>query len=278
MDKAATRGRPARPGMLARWRGGAITLAAFVVVIAAWEVLVRALDVPSYVVPAPSGILVALGRGLDAGPTDLGGYYFHFAVTLYEALFGLFLGFVSGLAIGTLVSQIPFLERTLLPLIVAVMSVPKIALAPLFVVWFGLGLTSKIVMVVVITFFPLLINTIAGLKAADNEQIELLRSYSASKWQIFRIVKLPNALPFIFAGLNLAVILSILGAIVGEFVGGQYGLGSLILQMNTDLDMRGVFSVLVILSLMGLTLHYVVRKIQRRLLFWAPTERTMPGL
>jgi NitT/TauT family transport system permease protein len=259
-------------------RGKLLTIASFVVGLLLWEGLVRFLNVPVYVVPAPSGIAVALYRGLNAGLFDIGGYYYHFGITAYEALLGLAIGSVTGIVLGALISQIPFFERTLLPWILAIMSVPKIALAPLFVVWFGLGLVSKVVMVVAITFFPVLINAIVGFRSASPGQIELMRSCSATSWQIFRTVKMPNALPYIFAGLNLAAILSILGALVGEFVGARAGLGSLIIQMNNDLDMRGVFSVLVILAGFGLALHYLLSWLRRRFLFWVPEDHAATGL
>lgn len=259
-------------------KGILVTFLTFAGGLALWEGLVRALNVPSYVFPPPSEIVRALVRGLDTPISDPGGYYFHFGVTLFEALFGLSIGILTGVTLGTLISQVELFERTILPWIIAFMSIPKIALAPLFVVWFGLGLVSKVVMVVVITFFPLLINTIAGLRASDPEQIELMRSYAASRWQIFKTVQVPNALPYFFAGLDLAVVLSVLGAVVGEFVGGQYGLGVLVMQMNMDLDMRGVFSVLILLAALGLGLHFIVRVIQRRVLFWAPAERSVTAL
>jgi len=259
-------------------RGVAFTIGSFVIGLLVWEAAVAIWKIPAYILPGPSGILVALYRGLDSSLLGRAGYYYHFAVTFYEAILGLLIGSFGGIVLGTLVSQFPFFERTLFPWIVAFQAMPKIALAPLFVLWFGFGLTSKIVMVIVITFFPLLINSIAGFKSVDLEQIDLLRSYSASPWQIFKMVKLPNALPYIFAGLDMAVVLSVLGAIVGEFVGARSGLGALIMQMNVSMDVRGVFSVLVILAALGLALHFLVMRIERKILFWAPKERTLAGV
>lgn len=256
-------------------RGTALTISSFAIGLIFWEGAVEIWKIPAYILPAPSGVLVALYRGLDAPLLGRAGYYYHFAVTFYEAIIGLLIGGFGGILLGTLISQFPFFERTLFPWIMAFQSLPKVALAPLFVLWFGFGLTSKIVMVVVITFFPLLINSIAGFKSADLEQVDLLRSYSASQWQIFMMVKLPNALPYIFAGLEMAVVLSVLGAIVAEFVGAQSGLGALLMQMNVSMDVRGVFSVLVILGALGLSLHFVVVKLERKILFWAPKERTL---
>jgi len=259
-------------------KGAVFTIGSFVIGFILWEIAVRVSEIPAYILPPPSGILVALYRGLNTSLLGRGGYYYHLGVTLYEALFGLAIGSVGGVILGTLVSQFSFFERTLFPWIVAFQALPKIALAPLFVLWFGFGLTSKIVMVIVMTFFPLLINSIAGFKSVDLEQIDMLRSYSATEWQIFKMVKLPNALPYIFAGLDMAVVLSVLGAIVGEFVGAQSGLGALIMQMNVSMDVRGVFSVLIILAGVGLLLHFAVTKIEKKVLFWAPKERTMTGV
>ena len=160
----------------------------------------------------------------------------------------------------------PFFEPTNSPTI-----------APLFIIWFGFGITSKIIMAGIVSFFPILVNVITGLRSTDAQKIELMRSLRASRWQTFKMVKLPSALPMIFAGLHIAVIFSILGAIVGEFVGSKKGLGNLILQMNFNLDTAGVFAALVCLSTMGITLHLVMHWLQRRVVFWADHNQ-IPGV
>jgi NitT/TauT family transport system permease protein len=135
------------------------------------------------------------------------------------------------------------------------------------------GLSSKIIITAAIAFFPLLANTIVGLRSAPAEQIDMLRAHTATEWQIFRMARLPQALPFIFVGLDVAIVLSVIGAIVGEFVGAKEGLGFLILQMNFNFDMAGVFAVLLILSLIGVGLHLLMMTIQRRVLFWANSNQ-----
>jgi NitT/TauT family transport system permease protein len=150
-----------------------------------------------------------------------------------------------------------------------------VALAPLFTVWFGLGFESKVVLGILLTFFPVLINTAAGLAGVDRDRLELMTSMKASGWQIFRLVQLPSALPFIFAGLELAAIYSILGAVVGEFVGGESGLGVLILNRNAALDIPGSMAALVVLAVIGIAVQKGVSFARRKMLFWAPNEDTI---
>jgi NitT/TauT family transport system permease protein len=140
------------------------------------------------------------------------------------------------------------------------------------VVWFGFGMTSKVVVVALVSLFPVLVNVIAGLRAVDQDRLDLLGALSASRWQVFRYLRFPNALPFIFAGLNTAIVFSVIGAIVGEFVGANKGVGFLILQANYQLDIAGAFSLFVVLSIMGVCLHAVLRWSERRLVFWGASE------
>jgi len=145
---------------------------------------------------------------------------------------------------------------------------PKVALAPMIVVWFGLGLTSKVVSAALVAFFPLMVNTVVGLRSVDEDRINLMRSLAASHRQIFTMLLLPNALPYIFAGLEVAMVFALIGAIVAEFIGAQAGLGMLIQSMNSTLDVAGQFSILLILSLIGVSLNSCVVAVRRRVLFW----------
>jgi NitT/TauT family transport system permease protein len=155
---------------------------------------------------------------------------------------------------------------------------PKVALAPLIIVWFGLGISSKIAQAALTAFFPLMVNTIAGLNSADEDRVALMRSIDASDMQIFRMLRIPSALPFIFAGFEIAMMLSLIGAIVAEFVGAQKGLGVLIMSMTFTMDVAGQFSVLIILSLLGLLLHTLIVVIRRRLLFWEVSQQKNPDM
>jgi NitT/TauT family transport system permease protein len=242
--------------------------AVFVVLIACWEGIIYYWQIPAYLVPAPSAIARAL---LQTAFLDNALY------TLTEALSGFLLAAFFGMVLGGLIAQFRLLEKTLYPYLIAIQTTPKVALAPLFIMWFGFGITSKVIIAATIAFFPILVNVISGLHATDTARLELMRSLRATRWQIFTMVRLPGALPSIFAGLNIAIIFCILGAIVGEFLGSRQGLGNAIMQMNVNLDTAGMFATLFVLSMIGVTLHVMMRWLQRKLLFWADRSR-MPEL
>lgn len=239
-----------------------------VTVLLLWQFGVKWLDVPAYILPPPTEVAAALWKGLDAGLTARGGYWLHTGVTLWEVLLGFVIGSAAGLVLGTVISQVRIIEATFSVYLVAIQSLPKIALAPIIVLWFGFGLTSKVVIICLLTFFPLLVNSMAGFRSVEPERIELMRAIGANPWQMFWKVRLPSALPYIFAGLDMAAVFAVVGAVVGEFVGAQRGLGVLILSMNASMDTAGTFSVFIILSLIGILLHGILRVIERRVLFW----------
>jgi NitT/TauT family transport system permease protein len=241
-----------------------------VVFVLAWEGIVRAWHIQEFLVPAPS----AIGRALMAGLTSRL-YVDHFGVTLYESLLGFLIAAAAGIACGTVIAQFRVVEQTLYPYLVALQTLPKIAIAPLLIVWLGFGITSKVVIAALVAFFPVLVNVIVGLKTVDASKLDLMRSLDASRWQTFRYVTFPNALPFVFAGLDIAIVFSVLGAIVGEFVGSQRGLGNLILQFHTSLDIAGMFAVLLLLAALGVGLHLLIQAIQRRVIFWAQADHVV---
>jgi len=232
-----------------------------------WEMAPR-LGVSPLLIPPVSDVVWSLYRGIANGiiPVAL-------AVTLTEAMAGFVLGSGAAIVIAALITRSELLERAVVPYLVALQSLPKVALAPLLVVWLGFGIGSKIAIATIISFFPVLINAIVGFSTVESEKLELMRSLVASRWQTFRIVLFPNALPFIFAGLNVAIVFSVTGALVGEFVGATEGLGTLLMQMNYNMDVSGMYGVLVVLAVMGALLHGLVRLLHRRLIHWAEPEK-----
>jgi NitT/TauT family transport system permease protein len=238
-----------------------------IILLAAWEVLPPLFGVSELLLPRASIVGRALVDQLQRGLI-----HDNLLVTLWEALAGFAIGGASAIVAAALITRSPLVERALLPYLVGLQALPKVALAPLLVVWLGFGLGSKIAIATVIAFFPVLINSMIGFSTVESEKMELMRSLVASEWQIFRIVRFPNALPFIFAGLNVAIVFSITGALVGEFVGAKRGLGMLLLQFNFNMDMGGMFAVLIVLAVMGAILHGLVRALHRRLIFWSQPD------
>ena len=249
-------------------RNAALSILLFCSSILAWELIVRFFEVPIFIFPAPSKVAEALWRGFSTGL-----YQKHLYHTLLETVLGFLLGAALGFFLGTVVALNRYVEYFFYPYIVMFQSLPKVALSPLIVVWFGLGLKSQVVNAALVAFFPLLVNTVVGLKSADEDRMNLMRSLAASEAQIFWILRLPNALPFVMAGLDVAMIFALIGAIVAEFVGARAGLGMLIQSMNFNMDVSGQFSVLLILSIVGLLLNRCILLIRRRVLFWDPSEK-----
>ena len=233
-----------------------------------WEAVIHGFAVPAFVVPAPSAIA---GRIYDVLASGI--IWPHTATTLSEILLGLALGAGTGLLFGVLVALIPAVEDLVYPYLVAIQTLPKVAIAPVLVIWFGYGMTSKVVTTALVAFFPMLVNVMTGFHSADRDQLDMMKAFGANRWRTFLHLRLPNALPMIFAGLEIAVVFSVIGAVVGEFVGAQSGLGYLITVWNFQLDIAGVFTILLVLSAIGLTLHGIVTFAARRTVFWVRRGR-----
>ena len=259
----------ARPGLLARRPELILSPIVLVSLIGLWDFATRSLGIPTFVLPPPLDVWKSLVAGLSAGPFDASGFLYHTGITMWEALLGFLIGSSVGIVLGFLIAYSRLFEKLALPYIVGFQSLPKVALAPLFVIWFGFGVQGKVMITSVITFFPLLVNAIAGYHSVDPDRIDLARSCNASDFQILRKIILPSALPFLFAGLNVASVLAILGAIVGEFVGARSGLGMLLMQYNQALQIAPMFAILLILGVIGYLANVVIRMLERRYCFWA---------
>lgn len=248
--------------MSARLINAAYAVASFAVLLLVWELACRWFEVPVFYIPAPSAIAATLVRGLPLYAANLG-------VTIYSTLAAFVIAVVSGVALGTLVSEVRFFERTLHPVLIALQAMPRIALAPIIIVWFGFGPESKIALGAFTAFFPVFVNTTQGMRATESEQIALMRSLMATRWQIFRMIRLPNAMPYLLAGASIAAIFAMLAVIVGEFLGANRGMGYLITSQSSQMDTAGVMATVFILSAVGVAFHYLLQAIRDRLLFWA---------
>ena len=234
-----------------------------------WEVLARAYALPAFILPLPGLVWQRFWQTLADGRL-----LFHTGITLGEVLAGLALGLATASVLGYLIAKSPGLERALTPYIVASQAVPIIAIAPLLIIWFGPGLRSKVLICALIVFFPILINTVVGLRSVEPELRDLLRSLRASRWQTFAKLELPAALPILLGGLKVGATLAVIGAVVGEFVGSDRGLGFLLLTSTGTLDGPLVWAALIVLIAMGVALFAIVSKIERLVIPWHVSVRT----
>ena len=259
----------ARPSLLRRYPQFTISPAILVALIALWWLATHVFGTPAYIVPPPEDVLRAAVNGLSRAPWDKASYWYHAGVTVWEALLGFAIGSASGALLGLALSHWPILGRAWYPYIVGFQSLPKVALAPLMVVWFGFGLEGKVFITAIITFFPVLVNMMAGYQAVEPERIELARSCNASELHLLTKIIIPSCLPFLFAGLGVASVLSILGAVVGEFVGASAGLGMLLMQYNQAMEIAPMFAVILLLAVIGFLMNHAVSLVERRYCFWA---------
>jgi NitT/TauT family transport system permease protein len=258
-----------QPSLFRRYPQFTVSPALLVVMVAGWWLATDVLGMPAYVLPPPGQVLRALVGGLSHAPWEKAGLWYHAGVTVWEALVGFAVGSFFGALLGLVLSHWPMLGRSWYPYIVGFQSLPKVALAPLMVVWFGFGLEGKVFITAIITFFPVLVNMMAGYHAVEPERIELARSCNASEVHLLTKIIIPSCLPFLFAGLGVASVLSILGAVVGEFVGASAGLGMLLMQYNQAMEIAPMFAVILLLAFIGFLMSHIVSVVERHCCFWA---------
>jgi NitT/TauT family transport system permease protein len=272
-DTSPTRGRDSRPATHLRpaWRW-AVTLGLFLAMLGVWSGIVHGYRLPPLVLPLPSAVLTTLWQLLVDGTL-----WPHLGVTLSEILLGFLIGSGLGLGLGSLVALSPAAQYALGPYIIASQAMPKLALAPLFVIWFGFGIVPKALIAALIAFFPLFENTLAGLRDVDDEALDLFRMLAANRWHLFLKLRLPNAIPYLFAGLRVAIVLSVVGTVVGEYIGASKGLGALIIASQGQMDTPLMFAIFVLLTLLGMALYQLVHACERWVLRRRSRIRPMPG-
>ena len=240
--------------------GSTLTLIALVVL---WEVLVRYYHIPGWLLPSPSAIVEAMVEWRS----DL---VVHTAVTLYETLVGFALSIAISIPLAVAIVYSPLLQNTIYPILLAMQSTPKVAIAPLLALWIGFGAAPKIIVVFLVCFFPIIVATASGLTAVPASLIDLIRSLSASPMQTFVKIRFPTAMPHIFVGLKIAITFAVIGAVIGEFVGSENGLGYLILVSTSQSRTPLAFGALVLLTIMSIVLYYGVALVERVVVPWAP--------
>ena len=235
-------------------------------IIGGWEAWVRIAQVKRYLLPAPSEVARALAaepmRYLDAAATSLG-----------AALGGLLIATLGAFALGVVMAHSRALERALYPPALLLKVMPIVAVYPLFLIWFGFGIWPRVLIAALITFFPVLVNTVIGLRSIDPQAHDFLRALHASRSQIFWRLRLPSSLPYLFAALRISVPLSLIGAVVAEFLSGASGMGQLILVANGDFDTPALFGAVIVLAAMGVSLTVGISYLERRVLDWHDSYR-----
>jgi NitT/TauT family transport system permease protein len=237
----------------------------------AWEAITRAGLVSPIILPAPSAIIAT-------SITKFSLLVHMSTITALEFLLGFALSVAVGLPLGALIVYSRPVELAFYPLLVAFQTMPKAALAPIFIVWLGTGISSKVLIAFAIAFFPIVIDTVVGLRSAQPETIHLLRSMGGNAIQVFWYVRFPNALPAIFGGLKVASTLAVVGAVVGEFVSAEKGLGYLVLVANGELDTRLVFACVLMLTVLGSTFYFVIEVIEKIVVRWHVSARQLESL
>jgi NitT/TauT family transport system permease protein len=223
----------------------------FVAIVALWSLSIRIFNIPPYLLPGPGGVFQRL-------ITDAGMLWNNALVTMTEILLGFGLTLVTAIPLGLVIALSPLAKQVLYPPIILLQLVPKIAVAPLFLVWLGFGMESKVVLTVLMTFFPLLIASISGFQILDTRLLYLTKSMGATTWQTFRYLRVPAALPVIFSGVKTSATIAATAAIVAEFVGANEGLGYVLLKGTSTMDIELTFAVLVVLTIIGILINYAV--------------------
>jgi NitT/TauT family transport system permease protein len=259
---AAAGRRRVRARSVLGWTLPLVTLALLVV---AWHVATRVAGWERWLVPGPADVWNALNEERRLLPA-------HTWRTLYETLLGFGLAILVGIPVGTAIAYSRFLERTIYPVLLGLNAVPKVAIAPILILWMGFGVGPKILIAFLLCVFPIVISTATGVKATPPELLELIRSLSASPAQVFLKVRFLAALPHVFVGLKVAISLAVIGAVIGEFVGAEKGLGYVIIASGANVNTSLAFAAMVLLALMSIVLFYALVALERLLVPWARYE------
>ena len=239
------------------------TLLSIVLLVIIWKLVIAVFDVSPFVLPQPEDVLKGVKELVNSN-----GFWTDVRVTLTETLVGFAIALALGIILGTILGRVVWLEQAARPVIVASQVVPKVALIPLFIIWFGFGMTSKIIIVALLAFFPILLNVILGVRSVDSGHRDVMRSLNASRWQTFRRLEYPSTLPYILAGMEVGIVFAVVGAIVGEYLGGDQGLGYRIVTSLNNLQAETLFAVILVLTLFGFLLYLAVVALKRFLIPW----------
>ena len=241
-------------------------LTALTLTISAWALFVELGDVKSYLLPSPGSVFSTMIKQRSF-------LWEQTQTTLAEIVYGFVIAVVVGIVVAIMISAFPLVEKSVYPLLVASQVIPKVALAPLFLIWLGFGIASKVVIVILISFFPIVVNGVIGLQSLEQEKIYLAQSMGASKWSTFWRIRFPQSLPSLFGGIKLAAIFAVVGAVVGEFIGAEAGLGRTLLQAQVRLNSQLLYATIGYLTMVGITIYVAVDIVERLANPWHISKR-----
>lgn len=250
---------PVLPGLAAeqpRWQRWALIVSVHLAGVALWEAAVRIFGIQQFILPAPSQVLASLGNENLSWLSNT-------AVTALEVFAGYTLGVVLGILAALLFVTSRKLMLMVFPLLVTLNMIPKVALGPLIIVWFSYGIGPNILITFSLCFFPILLTTIRGLNETEPDLLDLVRALKGSRWQLFRYIQLPGSLPYVFSGMKVATVLAVAGAVVGEFIASDKGLGYLMIQVQASLDIPAVFMAVLLITALGVLLYLLVLLLER---------------
>lgn len=228
-----------------------------------WVAIIRITGVSPFVLPEPRDAIGAVVRMAQEPET-----WNHARVTATEAVLGFVIAVVTGVLVGAVLGRLYWLERALRPALVAFQVLPKVALVPLMIIWFGFGPTSKVLIAAVLAFFPIMLNVLLGVRSVDAGHRDVMKSLNAGRWETFRRLELPSTMPYVLAGMEVGIVLAVIGAIVGEYLGGSEGLGYLVVVTLNQLNAPDLFAVIILLAILGSVLFFFVNGLKRLLIPW----------
>ena len=237
-----------------------------------WEAYIRIFHVPNYLLPGPVELAGSMVKLFTTG-----GVMKHIAVTMEEILSGTAVGIVIGLISGYIMAKIRFIERLVMPFVIIVQTAPKISLAPLFILWMGLGIESKAALVILVVSFPIMINEVAAIRSIEDNVYNLMKVLKASLWQVFFHIELPYSVEMMLSGIKLALTQAMTGAVIGEMIGAKAGLGYLLTLGSETYDIKMILNAVILLSVIGLAMYLISGFVEKKALYWKTIDKSVVG-
>ena len=237
-----------------------------------WELYIRIFHVPNYLLPGPAELANSMVKLFVSGDVMK-----HIRVTMEEILVGTVIGIVIGLVLGYIMAKIRFIERLIMPFVIIIQTAPKISLAPLFILWMGLGIESKAALVILVVSFPIMINEVSAIRSIEDNVYNLMKVLKASKWQTFCKIEVPYSIEMMLSGIKLALTQAMTGAVIGEMIGAKAGLGYLLTLGSETYDIKMILNAVILLSVIGLALYLISELIEKKALYWKVIDKSVVG-